>query len=455
MKQYLYKAGMMVGLACTILQGCNKWKDHTAITDPELNKNLLQQIEEVPELSRFADLLVKSGYGQLIAGSKNYTVFAPVNAALASLDPSIEADTARLRLFVGNHISNQLFKVTGNEPLRLLMINNKYNNLQGHTIEEASITVANRYGKNGYLNIIDKVVPALSNAWEFVNKDPQMPARQKAFLLSQKDSTGTNTYLATIADLRDEKKQYTFFVLADTAWDAELNNFKPFFVLESGNTDSTLDAAGRAVARDLVLDTVYRPAFIPDTVLSRYNTKLGIAKNDIAQTIKLSNGIVYIMRRLPVLPKHKFQPYVIQGEDYQFYRVDRRNVTYLRDKFNPVTGRDMRDVLVWDHNVAQFYLGYHLPNVPAMKYKAYWVALHDNINSNTGSFKQLLGIGTFNSSRLAYTTVNPNNFNEVYLGEFTLPYYNAMLNLYLTADNNTNDDANKITVDYIRLEPVL
>lgn len=455
MKQSICKILMAVGLASGILQGCNKWKDHNAITDPELNKDLFQQVREVAELSRFAELLVKSGYDQVIASSQNYTVFAPVNEALASLDPAIEGDTAKLRLFVGNHISNQLYTVTGKNAERLLMINNKYNNLQGNKIAEATITTANRYGKNGLLNIIDKMLPAFSNAWEFVNNDPQMPALQKAFLLSQQDSAGNNTYLTDIADLNDEKKQFTLFVLADTAWDREVNNYKPYFVLESGNEDSTLQAAKQAVARDLVADTVYQPGAIPDTILSRFNTKVGVDKSAIAATIKLSNGIVYIMHTLPVLPGHKFQPYVIQGEDYQFYRVDRRDVTYLRDKFNPVTGKDMRDVLVWDHNVAQFYLGYRLQNVPAIKYKAYWVALHDNINSNTGNFKQLLGIGTFNSNRLSYTTVSPGNFNEVYLGEFTLPYYNALLNVYLTADNSTNDDANKITVDYIRLEPVL
>jgi hypothetical protein len=100
-------------------------------------------------------------------------------------------------------------------------------------------------------------------------------------------------------------------------------------------------------------------------------------------------------------------------------------------------------------------LGYELRNVPALKFKAYWVALHDNINNNTGTFKQMLGIGTPTATTLPYITVQPNNFNEVYLGEFTLSSFRPFLNLHLTADNSTNDDANKITVDYIRLEPVL
>jgi hypothetical protein len=112
-------------------------------------------------------------------------------------------------------------------------------------------------------------------------------------------------------------------------------------------------------------------------------------------------------------------------------------------------------VLVFNHDIAQFYLGYRLRNVPSLKFKVYWVALHDNVNNNTGTFKQLLGIGTPTSTTFPYITVSANNYNEVLIGEFTLSTFRPFLDLHLTADNSTNDDANKITVDYIRLEPVL
>ena len=83
------------------------------------------------------------------------------------------------------------------------------------------------------------------------------------------------------------------------------------------------------------------------------------------------------------------------------------------------------------------------------------MAVHDNVNNNTGTFRQLLGIGTPTATSLPYIVVQPNNYNEVYLGEFTLTSFRPALDIHVTADNSTNDDANKITVDYIRLEPVL
>ena len=453
MNKNIFRGLMVIVFGCLLFSSCKKWEDHNAITDPMVDKDLFQQISGNADLSKFAELLTKTGYDKLLSSSQTYTVFAPVNAALASLDPAIVADDAKLKLFVGNHITNQIQHATATGQVRLQMINGKYNNLQASMLEDATITAADKYGKNGLLHIINKMVPVLTNAWEFLQTSTLMPAKQKAFLLSQTDATGANTYLRNVHDLRDEKKQFTFFVLADAAWDSEVNKYKPFFV--TGTIDSTTNLASNAVAYDLAVEGVYLPASIPDTILSKFNTKVGVDKSAIVQTVKVSNGIVYIMSKLDVLPKHKFQQYIIQGENYDFSRVDRRNNTYFRDKFNPVTNSDFRDVLVFGHGVAQFYLGYRLRNVPALKFKAYWVSLHDNINSNTGTFRQQLAIGTPTASTLPLITVSPNNYNEVYLGEFTLTSFRPVFDVHLTADNSTNSDANKITVDYIRLEPVL
>jgi hypothetical protein len=359
------------------------------------------------------------------------------------------------------------------------MLNGKYNNLQGKMLEDATITAADRFAKNGYLNIIDKTVPALPSAWEFLETSALAPVKQKNYMRSLfrnvfdvtnavqtgidpstgkpiyqpgTDSIRTNVFWRDVHDLRDESKPFTFFMLTDAAWDMEVNKYKPFFV--TGNADSTTNASSNAVVRDLAIEGFYQAGNIPDTVITKFNTKVGIEKSAIVQSIKVSNGIVHLMSRMNVLPKHKFQPIVIQGENYDFTRVDRRGNTYFRDKFNPLTGRDFRDVLVFNHGVSEFYLGYRVNDVPTLKYKAYWVALNDNVNGYTGTFNQRLGIGTFNSPLLPYITVTTNNYNEVYLGEFTLARYNPVLDVFLTAAASTNNNASILTADYIRLEPV-
>jgi uncharacterized surface protein with fasciclin (FAS1) repeats len=436
-----------------IATGCNKWEDHNALSDPDTGSDLFQRIQSTPELSRFAELLTKTGYDQLIASSKNYTVFAPVNEALASLDAAVLNDTVKLRLFVGNHISNQLQQAEGSNDVRLHMINGKYNNLKGLQFDEAAITTANKYGKNGLLHIIDKAVPALPNTWEFVEQSPLMPSYQKNFLLNQKDTNGNYYYFKNVYDLRDEKKQYTFFAMADTSFSNEFGKYVTFF--KTSTFDSTIVLTQLWIVRDLAIEGAYTAAGLPDTVLSKFNTKVGINKSDIVQTVKVSNGFVHIMRKLPVLPKHKFPQYTIQGENYAFSKLDRSGNTYIRERYNQVTGKDFKDVLVFGHGTPQYYLGYRIFNVPAMKYRAYWVALHDDINNNTGTYKQMVGIETPTSTKLPYITVSHNNYNEVYLGEFEISVFTPVLNVYLTADNANTSDANKITVDYIRLEPVL
>jgi uncharacterized surface protein with fasciclin (FAS1) repeats len=453
MKKNIFCALLLVAFSGLLLGSCEKWDKHNEVTDPNATKDLFQRIQENTNLSKFAELLTKSGYDKVIASTQVFTVFAPTNAALATIDPAILSDDAKLKAFVANHITNQLQNASVTAPVRVQMMSGKYNNLQSGKFDDAAITEANQYAKNGYLHIIDKMVPVLSNAWGFVQTDVAMPSKQKTFLLSLTDSTGNNAFLRNVYDLRDEKKQFTFFTLVDTAWDTEVNRYRQYFV--TGTTDSTSNLAANAVVSDFAVEGVYLQANLPDTILSKTGTKVGVDKSAIVQTIKVSNGIVYVMKKLQVLPKHKFKQYVIQGESYNFSRADRRNVTYFRDKFNPLTSSDFTDVLVFNHDIAQFYLGYTLRNVPNMKFKAYWVALHDNINNNTGTFQQLLAIGTPFATTLPYITVQPNNYAEVYLGEFTITSFRPILDIHLTAANSTNDDANKITVDYIRLEPVL
>lgn len=472
---------MSFAVAGLLLGGCRKWEDHNALQDPLLDKDIFTLISGDANLSSFAGLLVKSGYDKVLTSSKTFTVFAPVNTALSALDPAIVNDTARLRLFVGSHIAGSLYYTSpAAAGQRIPMLNKKYHNVQGNNVEDAHITAADKYCKNGVLQVIDKMMPALPNTWEFVETNNLMPSAQKSYLLSifanvfdvtnavqigydsagrpmyqpGTDSVRTNLFWRNVHDLRNEKKQYTFFALANSTWDAEVTKYKPFFV--TGTADSTASLALWEVVKDFAVDTLYSSsAAIPDTILSKFNTKMGIEKSAVVQTVRTSNGIVYIMSKLDVLPRHKFKPIQIEAENYSFTSADRRGNTYFRDRVNTLTGAGFRDVLVWNHGLALFNLGYRINGMPSLKYRAYWVAVHDNINGLTTTFTQKLGIGIPNSTVFGFTTVNLNNYQEVLIGEFTLATYQPQYNIYLTAANNTTAATNAIVCDYIRLEPVL
>lgn len=478
---------LLIGLTFSGLffTGCQKWDDHNAITDPALTKNLSEQIKEDANLSKFSELLVKSGYDKVIASSKTFTVYAPTNAALTGLDPAIVNDSAKLSAFVGNHIATQSYFTTGvTAPQRIKMLNGKFQNLLNKSIEDAAIVTSDKYARNGVLQVIDKILPVLSNSWDALQNNASIPAAQKAYMLSLfrkvfdttnavqigvnpttgepiyqpgTDSVLTNLFWHDVYDLRDESKQYTLFVLTDAAWSSEVNKFKPFFATSTNNADSTTNFSSWAVVRDLAVEGAYNATTAVDTVLSRFNVKVPVDKAAVVQTIKTSNGVIHIMNKVDVQPRHKILPFTIEAENYRTTSHDRRGNTYFRDRLNISTGNIFRDVNVYNHGVAQFNINYRVNNVySGVKYKAYWVALND---FQTAAFSQKLAFGTPTANTFTlqnangYTVVNPNVYTEVYLGEVTLSTYQSVLDVYLTAANSTSAAVNPIVCDYIRLVP--
>ena len=471
-------------IACALMtagifgSGCNKSiDDQTTVTDPSLQKNLMELISGKADLSTFAGYLKQTGYDAVIASSRTYTVFAPGNAELATLDASVKNDPVKLKQFIGNHIATQVYSTKDiSNTTRILMASGKYLNMKGTAIGSSVITVKDQYAANGLLQQVDKMLPALESCWDFV-AGSQSPANQKAFMLSLfrnvfdatnavviginpttgdpiyqagTDSIFTNLFWNKVYDLRDEKKQFTLFMMEDAAWDADQLRFAPYYV--TNTPDSNKLVTGWNVLRDLAVDSLYEPASIPDTITSKFGTRVPVERSAIVRTIRTSNGIVYIMSRINVQPASKIKTIVIEGENYNSTSHDRRSNTYFRDRYNPVTGKDFRDVEVFNHGVALFNIRYQVAEIPSIKYKAYWVAVND---FQTASFNQRLAPGLATAVTLPYIAVPANNFNEVYLGEITLAQYQPVYNFYLVAANSTTAAVNPLVCDYIKLVPSL
>jgi hypothetical protein len=470
----------VVAFLAIVFTACNKMTDeHNAVTDPALKNTVMELIEADPDLTTFTSLLKQTGYDKELSSSKSFTVFAPSNAHLVGVDQAILNSAARLKQFVANHIATQKWLTTDfSTPNRISMLGGKYNTMQAATIESIAISKKDKYAGNGVLQVISGYLPALDNCWEFMVNNATAPSAQSIYVQSLfrkvfdatnavvigvnqltgepiyqagTDSVFTNLYWNQVHDLRNEKKQYTYFMLTDAAWNTELNKFSPYFTTTT--TDSTLEASKWNVVKDFAVDTLYaNPTSIPDTIFSKFGTKLGIDKNAIVRTVKTSNGIVYVMSKLDVQPLHKFKTLLLQAENYTATSVNRRSNTYFRDRFNTVIGADFRDVLVLNHGVALFNVRYEINEMPKVKYKAYWVALND---FQTATFTQKLGIGDPVSTVFPYTTVAINNYNEVFIGEFTNARYWPKYNVYLTAANSTSAAVNPIVCDYIKLVPGL
>ena len=293
----------ILGLALVAATCNKKWDDHNAITDASVANNVFDNISKNVNLSKFAEYLVKTGYDKVIAGSKTYTVWAPTNTALASLDATIVADTTKLKQFVANHISNQTY-LSAIAEQRVAMLNGKYNTVGNNKFDSASITTPDVLAANGVYHVIDKFIPRYDNCWEFMKNSSAAPL-MKTYLLSQDynyfdptiaTQTGVNAqgdpiydtatglvkknkFLEDVLDVSDEKNQYTLILMNDASFTTEYNKLSPWF--KTGTPDSTNKLTSFWLTKDLVFKGAYTQAQLPDTLVSLTGVKVPVNKPSI------------------------------------------------------------------------------------------------------------------------------------------------------------------------------
>ncbi|MCJ8165933.1 fasciclin domain-containing protein [Pontibacter sp. E15-1] len=481
-----YKNYILVLFLLATLVACeDKWEDHTAVTEQALGENIFQAIEADPALSKFSEFLVKTEYDQVLKSSKTFTVFAPSNEALQNVDQAIVNDPERLKAFVGNHISYQQYLT--NTPLpkssRIQTLNGKYITWDKASarVDGAAITAADRYAGNGVLHVIDAAMPPKMSSWEFL-MSTDLASKQQAYMKSLEytvfiDSLATQTgvdpatgkpvydsiqgivqrnrYFRQALDISNEDSLYTFIVLTDAAFQAEIEEYKPYYT--TNTEDSTYDATAWGVVKDLALRGVYTPENLPSVLYSRDSVKVHIDPGAIVRTERTSNGIVYVLNSLDLQPVEKLKPIRIEGE-WAYYN---RNVTLSHpEKAGSVgmrlrrseTGKKFTDILAYNHDIWGFHIRYRVPNVNSTTYKVYWQALND---FNSGyTFSQKVAFKNPTANDLPYTEVTPNNYGErVLVGEYTVDKY-GFIDMYLVGALSTNDVVNPLSVDYIELVPV-
>ena len=482
------------------MTACKKWDDHTQLNNQALGMNLLEAISKQPNLSKFYEYLQKTGLDKVLSSSKSYTVWAPQNAALQNIDPAVVADSVKLRQLIGNHISDQsFFTRNAQTAIRVRMLNGKSVTFLNNKFDDANIIEADKVAANGVLHVIDKAATVYPNAWELLNTT-KTSFQQSAYILSLTrnvfdptnaiidsinsqtgqpiyrkgtDSVLRNTFNFNVADLQSEEKQYTYFILNDTAFNSEVNKLTAYY--KTSTTDSTRDLASNAVVRDLIVEGVYAIDQLPDTLTSKFGVKIPIDKSKIVETRKMSNGIAYVMSGVNFNVKNKIPTVIIQGENYiRFYdangnianpRQNNVSAVFNRVRTNPFTGQVFTDMFVYNHGIASLSALYQVRDLPSVKYKVYWVAVNDTLivdrtnRVNPVTFNQRLAMGTRGANFLPTTpatgmAVTPNNYNEVYLGDYVKSTY-GNLDMFLTANNSTGAGTNSLTLDYIKLVPDL
>ena len=474
MKKNIKNIVLLIGVLIS-LGSCKKGMDeHVEITNADNTINLLEKLGQQADLSKFNEFVKSTGYDKTLASSQSYTVWAPTNTALASLDATIVSDPIKLKDFVANHIALTTYAASKGitDTLKVSLLNGKIATVAGPNFEEAAIVGSGKFVKNGALYVIDKPVATKLNVWSYLLSSSDAPLQSKfvstltAQVIDTANATiiGYNTlgqpifapnppmvsrnmYWSTVADLRAENQQFTFFMLQDGAYTSEINKLSPYFSAVSEYT----------VVRDLTVRGSYPLDKLPDTLLSTRGVKIPINKSTIVKSYKASNGIVHVVNALPFRLKDKIPVFKIEGESPFAFRSDRSGRTFYRTKLDD-KGILYKDIEVYDHAVAEYHIEYRYNELPQIKYRVYARAISAGPgDSQVAAFTQRYFI--YNPLTLVYDlfatqAVTPLNYAEVYLGEYT-PQQFGTLQLRLTAANSTAVNVSTLILDYLRFEPIL
>lgn len=474
-KYFIYIALLSIS---TVLFSCkDNWEVHNEVENVDNTVDLAQKLATQTNLSVFNGYVKTTGYDKLLANSQNYTVWAPTNTALANLDAAIIADPVKLKDFVANHIALTTIPVSKKvgDTIRIKLVNDKYATIIGSKFEEANIVGDGLFVKNGVLHTLDQAVATKANIWNYMLTSTDAPLQSNYIsnlsttVIDSANATiigynasgspifapnppmvSRNTYWVNVADLRDESKQYTYFMLQDAAFTSESTKLNTYYPSVDPNLNSSF-----YLVKDLTVKGLYTVDKLPDTLLSVKGVKVPINKSTIVKSYTASNGIVYVVNALPFRLKDKVPEFKIEGEKPIGFNAS-KTVLY-RTKVDNL-GKTFNDIEVYNHAFAEFSIFYNKPNLPVVKYKVYARAISGLPgDSQTAAFTQRFFI--FNTTTLAYTLfythlVNPLTYTEVYMGEYT-PAQFGLFNFRLTSANSTGKDVNTLILDYVRFEPVL
>ena len=474
-----YKKLLFVILTIGLASCSSPWDDKEDNGDANLSKTLNEAISNSPETSEFGKLLTQTGYDKILAASKTYTVFVPTNEAMKAVSTVILNNPEALKKFVENHIALTSYSsVRNTDEERIQMLSDKYLTFKGSTIiGDATIVTADHYASNGVYHIINKAQTPKLNIWEYVNSQASTSAMSN-YLLSLKEfsiynadaiaklnatpgflaDSLSNSYLKNVYNLNNEKNSYTLFLMEDEGYDAEVTKMSPY--LNKTTTDSTAIYAKYFTVRDMAFPKAYTKDALPEKLTSRFGVEFDVDKTQIVgEPIVLSNGIVYIMKKVDVKLEKRLVPTIIQGENNGGYYGVRSRMLY-RDKKDP-SGQLYNDLMVELPALPKFTIFYSAQNMYSTKYKVYWRAINDK---TANLFEQQLGIGgkinqnitgfpVENITKLFPIVVVPlNNYEEVEIGEFE---YNIAGNSGLISLIGGTKATSALTLDYLKFVPVV
>lgn len=476
-------------LAVFVITGCKKWESHIALPQQQLSETIWEHIQKDPQLTTFAGYIQKTGLDSLLGASKNITVFAPTNDALAAIAGSISNDREQLRAFLQNHIStNAYFTRDAVDSFRVPLLNGKRAFFINNKFDEATITEGDIYLSNGALHKIDKAIGTRLSIWEYIGaskgeylqnayiaslnyqaQDPKLakvdsinPVTGEPVYVPGTGIVSINTFRTKVMDVANEDSLFTYILLANNAFTVESNRLLPY--CNSKSPDTAIANASWMVVKDFAIKGLYGENNLPSILQSKFGVNVQINRSSILSVKKLSNGIVYIVNGANTLIREKIPNVYIEGENPYSISKNSAGTVFYRKRLNPLTGAAFNDIyLNLGSTGANRYATYYTNQLFTTKYKVYLMSLNDKVVSGLGdatygtdsSLNHIVRIyKAADRDNLLFdesADVTPLTYTEFFLGEFTNGSYEWLLSYPPSNPNGASFILNPATC-YIRLQ---
>ncbi|HNZ80728.1 MAG: fasciclin domain-containing protein [Bacteroidales bacterium] len=430
--KHLTKTVLFTVLAL-ILYSCHQsWEDHYKTQNEALlEKKLMELINEQSDLSLFASMLKKSGYDKVLSANQAYTVWAPDNAALASVDTSDMDDVNKI---VRNHIARFSYPSSGVQNVAVSMLNGKNVHFiqkeEGLVFGDRKLLKEDLAVGNGILHVIDGMVTYYPNVWEYLSSAANVDSLRdfmysfEEYFFDERNSLiiGTNDQGQILYDsiiiysnelfdylgnLNHEDSLYTMLFPDNQAWTEAYDTISTYFKYSgSVSTDTVLKAEADlnqssitkfVIAKDLIFrgNMTRDELLASDTLVStgghvfRDPALLFASATDST----MSNGRCFITPKLNYSTDVWCKPIVVEAEHVRGRIHDRcqlNNRNSLRSWLDTAISNSGYIEVSPISASAQPIVTFDIPNTLSTAYNIYCVFVPPNVNNKNKDTAELL-----------------------------------------------------------------
>ena len=404
MRLRYYGIPLFVILTFTVLVSSCKddWNNHYSADAANKSKlNLYQYIQSQSDLSTFTGMLKSTGYDTVLTKTQTYTVWAPNNQALASVDLT---DTALVRKIVKNHITRFSHTSSGVISKTILMLDNKLiifakgasgYSFGGKTIVQSDVAVA-----NGILYVLSDYAPYKMNIWEFLSNTPGIDSIRSYIIndltISQIDTAAsfkdgifvstvyksTNKALTYLGQFKTEDSTYTAIIPNNAAWTEAYNRILPYFntLAIDGGATTQMKNTKWTLIQDLFFRGKQTLPIPADSLFSTYGH--GFANPNRlfngAQMTELSNGLSYVTGQLQNNATESwFKEIRVEAESSRIGRLTSNysatSVSSIGTGYNISQGNYLRLDPTTSSSLSKLYVTFPIANTLSAKYNIYCV----------------------------------------------------------------------------------